>query len=86
MGIRTPAAVAATAFALMLTGCFGGAPAGEQSTVPQQSSGPVEIRYMIGSPEDAADLEVIKQDIKKFESTPDRASPVRWPKPACCTT
>ena len=66
--MRTPAAIAATAFALMLTGCFGGAPGGEQSTAPQQSSGPVEIRYMIGQPEDAADLALIKADIKKFES------------------
>ena len=70
MGIRTPAAVvAATAFSQILTGCFGGGAAGpEQSAPPQQSSGPVELRYMIGQPEDAADLAVIKADIKKFES------------------
>ena len=58
MKMRIPAAVvAATAFSLILTGCFGGTATSEQSAPPQESSGPVELRFMIGQPEDAADLE-----------------------------
>jgi raffinose/stachyose/melibiose transport system substrate-binding protein len=53
---------------LTLAGCFGGSPAAEQSSAPQVSSGPVEIRYMIGQPEDAADLKLIKKDIADFEA------------------
>ena len=69
MKMRIPAAVvAATAFSLILTGCFGGTATSEQSAPPQESSGPVELRFMIGQPEDAADLELIKADIEKFES------------------
>lgn len=65
--LRTWAAVLA-AGALLLAGCTGGAPGTSQSTQPQETTGPQEIRYMIGQPEDAADLELIKADIAKFES------------------
>ena len=67
MRIRT-AVVAAAALSLTLTGCFGGTAGPEQSAPPQQSSGPVELRFMIGQPEDAADLKVIREDIAKFEA------------------
>jgi len=67
--MRKPAAVmAATLLSLTLAGCFGGTTGAEQSAPPQQSSGPVEIRFMIGQPEDAADLKLVKEDIKNFES------------------
>jgi raffinose/stachyose/melibiose transport system substrate-binding protein len=69
VGIRRSAAVvAATVLALTLSGCFGGAAGPEQSAPPQQSSGPVELRFMIGQPEDAADLKIIREDIAKFEA------------------
>src|SRR4051794_10888510 len=51
-----------------LAGCFGGSPAAESSAPPQVSTGPVELRYLIGQPEDAADLKLIKDDLKKFEA------------------
>ena len=51
---------------LALSGCTGGAPG--TGPVSQESSAQQEIRYMIGQPEDAADLDLIKQDLKKFES------------------
>ena len=38
---KSVAVVAATLFSLTLAGCFGGAPATQESTVPQESSGPV---------------------------------------------
>src|SRR5829696_1896971 len=65
---RSAAVVAATAFSLILTGCFGGTAGSQDSAPPQPSSGPVELRYLIGQPEEAADLAVIKADIKNFES------------------
>ncbi len=69
VGIRQSAAVvAATVLALTLSGCFGGTAGPEQSAPPQQSSGPVELRFMIGQPEDAADLKIIREDIAKFEA------------------
>ena len=69
MRMRLPVAVVAvTAFSLTLTGCFGGTATSESSAPPQETSGPVELRFMIGQPEDAADLELIKSDIKNFES------------------
>ena len=68
MAARRPLLVLVPALALTLTACFGGSPAAEQSAAPQVSSGPVEIRYLIGQPEDAADLKLIKDDIKKFEA------------------
>lgn len=69
MGMRKPAAVmAATLLSVTLAGCFGGTTGAQQSAPPQQSSGPVEIRYMIGQPEDAADLKLVREDIKKFEA------------------
>jgi raffinose/stachyose/melibiose transport system substrate-binding protein len=55
------AALAASA-ALTLAGCTGGAPGSADSSDPNA------IRYMIGQPEDPADLELTKQDIKKFEA------------------
>lgn len=51
---------------LALSGCTGGAPGTGEA--PQESAAQQEIRYMIGQPEDAADLDLIKQDLKKFES------------------
>ena len=63
-----PLAALVAAGALFLTGCTGGAPSADQSQAPQETSGPQQIRYMIGQPEDPADLELIKGDIKKFES------------------
>jgi len=69
VGMRKPAAVmAATLLSVTLAGCFGGTTGAEQSAPPQQSSGPVEIRFMIGQPEDAADLKLVREDIKNFES------------------
>lgn len=63
---RTALVALAIGLGLTLSGCTGGAPgAGE---VPQESAAQQEIRYMIGQPEDAADLDLIKQDLKKFES------------------
>lgn len=70
MDARKPLVLlASSALALSLTACFGGSPAAEQSTVPQVSSGPVEIRYLIGQPESPKDLDNIKADLKKFEAT-----------------
>jgi raffinose/stachyose/melibiose transport system substrate-binding protein len=57
-----------TAAALALSACTGGAPSGEAENVPQETAAQQEIRYMIGQPEDPADLKLIKEDIKKFES------------------
>ena len=71
MSARTllrPWAALIAAGALLLTGCTGGAPGTGEASAPQETSGPQEIRYMIGQPEDAADLELIKADIAKFES------------------
>jgi raffinose/stachyose/melibiose transport system substrate-binding protein len=67
--MRKPAVVvAATLLSVTLAGCFGGTTGAEQSAPPQQSSGPVEIRFMIGQPEDAADLKLMREDIKNFEA------------------
>ncbi len=68
MAARRPLLLLVPAFALTLTACFGGSPGAEQSSAPQVSTGPVQIRYLIGQPEDAADLKLIKDDIKKFEA------------------
>ena len=57
----------AAAGTVPLAGCTGGAP-GTGTSQPQQSTGPQEIRYMFGQPEDPADLALIKADIKKFEA------------------
>lgn len=46
--------------ALTLAGCTGGAPGADDSD-------PNTIRFMIGQPEDPADLDLEKADIKKFE-------------------
>jgi raffinose/stachyose/melibiose transport system substrate-binding protein len=63
--MRKPALLATlgitTAAVLTLAGCTGGAPS-------QNSSDPNTIRYMIGQPEDPADLKLTKDDIAKFES------------------
>ena len=53
---------------LGLAACTGGAPGTQDGPAPQETSGPQQIRYMIGQPEDAADLALIKEDVKKFES------------------
>jgi raffinose/stachyose/melibiose transport system substrate-binding protein len=67
--VRKPLVLlAVSSLAASLSGCFGGSPAAQQSTQPQVSSGPVEIRYLIGQPENAADLKLIKDDLKKFEA------------------
>lgn len=63
--------VTVSALALCVAGCFGGSPTAESSSAPQVSSGPVEIRYMIGQPESPEDLANIKADIKTFESGSD---------------
>jgi raffinose/stachyose/melibiose transport system substrate-binding protein len=69
VGMRKPAVVvAASLFSLVLAGCFGGSPATQSSAPPQQSTGPVEIRYMIGQPESPEDLANDKADIKTFEA------------------
>jgi raffinose/stachyose/melibiose transport system substrate-binding protein len=46
---------------LALAGCTGGAPGGGGNDDPNS------IRFMVGSPEDPADLELTKQDMAKFE-------------------
>jgi len=67
--MRKPAVVlAASLLSLTLGGCFGGSPAAEQSAPPQASSGPVEIRYLIGQPESPEDLANIKAGLKMFEA------------------
>lgn len=48
--------------------CTGGAPGTGSGTVEQDTGSQQEIRYMIGQPEDPADLELIKSDLKTFES------------------
>jgi raffinose/stachyose/melibiose transport system substrate-binding protein len=53
---------------LAASACTGGAPGADPGDVEQETSGPQEIRYMIGQPEDAADLELIKSDIAEFEA------------------
>lgn len=63
-----PALALMTALPLALAGCTGGAPGASQSSAPQETAAAQQIRYMIGQPEDAADLNLIKGDIKKFES------------------
>ncbi|MBP2417483.1 ABC transporter substrate-binding protein [Microlunatus capsulatus] len=68
MAARRPLLVLVPALALTLTACFGGSPAAEESAAPQVSSGPVEIRYLVGQPEDAADLKLMKEDIAAFEA------------------
>jgi len=57
-----------SALVFSLAGCFGGSTQAGESTAPQQSTGPVEIRYMIGQPESPEDLTNIKTDIAKFEA------------------
>ena len=69
MRTRTPlTALGVSALVLSLAACFGGTTGAEQSSAPQQSSGPVEIRYLIGQPESPEDLANIKADIKTFEA------------------
>lgn len=46
--------------AIALSGCTGGA--------PQSDSDPDSIRYLIGQPEDTADLDLIKEDLAAFEA------------------
>jgi raffinose/stachyose/melibiose transport system substrate-binding protein len=58
--LRFAAAGAAAALALTIAGCTGGAPgAGDDD--------PNTITFMIGNPEDPADLEVTEADMAKFE-------------------
>lgn len=57
-----------SAMVLAATGCTGGAPGTNPEGVEQQTSGPQQIRYMIGQPEDPADLKLIESDIAEFES------------------
>jgi raffinose/stachyose/melibiose transport system substrate-binding protein len=67
--VRKPLVLlAVSSLVATLAGCFGGSPAAQQSSQPQVSSGPVQIRYLIGQPENAADLKLIKDDIAKFEA------------------
>lgn len=46
--------------AVTLSGCTGGAPS-------QSNSDPDSIRYLIGQPEDTADLDLVKEDLAAFE-------------------
>ncbi|WP_433167045.1 ABC transporter substrate-binding protein [Kribbella sp. CA-247076] len=63
------ASIALTTGALFATAaCTGGAPGTGSGDVQQDTSEQQEIRYMIGQPEDPADLELIKSDLKTFES------------------
>ncbi|MGW1345035.1 ABC transporter substrate-binding protein [Kribbella sp. NPDC002412] len=63
------ASIALTTGALFVTAaCTGGAPGTGSGDVQQDTSEQQEIRYMIGQPEDPADLELIKSDLKTFES------------------
>lgn len=69
MRTRKPlAALGLGTLVLSLAACFGGNASTEGSAPPQQSTGPVEIRYMIGQPESPEDLANIKADIKTFEA------------------
>ena len=49
----------AAIIALTLSACTGGA--------PQGNTDPDSIRYLIGQPEDTADLDLVKEDLKAFE-------------------
>jgi raffinose/stachyose/melibiose transport system substrate-binding protein len=63
------ASLVLTTGALFVTAaCTGGAPGTGSGDVEQDTSSNQEIRYMIGQPEDPADLELIKADLKTFES------------------
>ncbi|HET6739167.1 MAG TPA: extracellular solute-binding protein [Kribbella sp.] len=53
---------------LATAACTGGAPGTGSEGVQQDTGSQQEIRYMIGQPEDPADLELIKADLKTFES------------------
>ena len=66
--IASPLVALLATASLALAGCTGGAPGAQQGPAQQETSGPQQIRYMIGQPEDAADLALIKEDVKKFES------------------
>jgi raffinose/stachyose/melibiose transport system substrate-binding protein len=66
--IASPLVALLATASLALAACTGGAPGTQEGPVQQQTTGPQEIRYMIGQPEDAADLTLIKEDIKKFET------------------
>lgn len=57
---RISAVGAAVALAVTATGCTGGAPS-------VQNNDPDVIRFMIGQPEDPADLDLTKEDMAKFE-------------------
>jgi raffinose/stachyose/melibiose transport system substrate-binding protein len=61
-------AVLSAATLLATAACTGGAPGTGSEDVKQDTSGQQEIRYMIGQPEDPADLELIKSDLKTFET------------------
>jgi len=63
-----PALALVAALPLSVAGCTGGAPGGEQTSAPQDTTAAQEIRFLIGQPEEPADLELVKADIKKFES------------------
>jgi raffinose/stachyose/melibiose transport system substrate-binding protein len=58
--LRFAAAGAAAALALTVAGCTGGAPGASDDD-------PNTITFMIGNPEDPADLEVTESDMAKFE-------------------
>ncbi len=58
--LRLTAVGVAGVLAVTIAGCTGGAPGGD-------SDDPNTIRFMIGQPEDPADLELTEQDMLKFE-------------------
>jgi raffinose/stachyose/melibiose transport system substrate-binding protein len=64
---RTLLSTAGLTTLAIATGCTGPAPGSggqpQQDTAVQQ-----EIRYMVGQPEDPADLELMRADLKKFEA------------------
>jgi raffinose/stachyose/melibiose transport system substrate-binding protein len=63
------AAIVLTTGALFTTAaCTGGAAGTGSGDAKQDTSSQQNIRYMIGQPEDPADLELIKADLKTFES------------------
>jgi len=58
--LRFAASGGVVVLALVVAGCTGGAPGGNNDD-------PDTIRFMIGQPEDPADLELTESDMKKFE-------------------
>ncbi len=64
---RTLLSAAGLTTLAVAAGCTGPAP-GSGGQPQQDPATPQEIRYMIGQPEDPADLELMRADLKKFEA------------------